>query len=65
MEEKVHAGMCAELQQFRFDESVRDERREMRPEISEQTWKGLALALKECDFEGTRWSLQGASRGMK
>lgn len=37
VEEEVHAGMCAELQQFRFDESVRGERREMRPEISEQT----------------------------
>ena len=34
--------------------SVRGERREMRAEISEQTRKGLALALKECDFEGTR-----------
>ena len=54
MEEEVHAGMCAELQQFRFDESVRGERREMRPEISEQTRKGLELPLKECDFEGTR-----------
>ena len=42
------------LYKHRFDESVRDERREMRLEISEQTWKGLALALKECDFEGTR-----------
>ena len=29
-------------------------RREMRPEISEQMRKGLALPLKECDFEGTR-----------
>lgn len=28
--------MCR-IQQFRFDESVRGERREMRPEISEQT----------------------------
>ena len=34
--------------------SVRGERREMRPEISEQTRKGLAFPLKECYFEGTR-----------
>lgn len=54
VEEKVHAGMRAELQQLRFDESVRGERREMRPEISEQTQEGLAFPLKEGYFEGTR-----------
>lgn len=34
--------------------SVRGERREMRPEISEQTRKGLGFPLKEGYFEGTR-----------